>query len=87
MAFGSRTAPTTCAGALSAAYSMPFTSARPDVGRSNPRTMRIVVDLPAPWGPMKPVTTPAATPKLRSCTAVRVPKRLVNASTLIINAH
>ena len=36
----------------------PLTVARPDVGASRPRIMRIVVDLPAPFGPRKPVTMP-----------------------------
>jgi hypothetical protein len=31
--------------------------------------MRIVVDLPAPFGPRKPVTLPGSTSKLRSSTA------------------
>jgi len=41
----------------------------PLVGASNPRIRRIVVDLPAPLGPRKPVTIPGFTWKLRSSTA------------------
>ena len=39
------------------------------VGASRPMIMRIVVDLPAPFGPRKPVTIPGRTVKLRSSTA------------------
>ena len=42
----------------------------PDVGRSSPMIMRMVVDLPAPFGPRKPVTCPAWTVKLTPSTAV-----------------
>ena len=45
--------------------------------------MRIVVDFPAPFGPTKPVTDPAGTPKLRSSTAVRRPNRFVRCSASI----
>ncbi len=38
--------------------------------------MRIVVDLPDPFGPRKPVTTPGVTEKERSLTANVLPKRL-----------
>ena len=36
----------------------PLTVDRPAVGASRPRIIRIVVDLPEPWGPRKPVTRP-----------------------------
>ncbi len=42
----------------------------PAVGRTRPSSIRRVVVLPAPLGPRKPVTSPAATSKLRSRTAV-----------------
>jgi hypothetical protein len=48
---------------------MPRTAVRPDVGRTRPRIERIVVDLPAPFGPRKPVTVPGATVNDRSATA------------------
>jgi hypothetical protein len=35
--------------------------------------MRMVVDLPAPFGPRNPVTVPGAIVKLRECTAVVSP--------------
>ena len=40
-----------------------------DDGWSRPRMMRIVVDLPEPFGPRNPVTTPGCTSKSRSSTA------------------
>ena len=42
-------------------------------GCVEPRISRIVVDLPAPLGPRKPVTTPGFTTNLRSATAVLSP--------------
>ena len=42
----------------------------------------IVVDLPAPFGPRKPRTSPLATRRLRSLTAVKGPKRLVQSLDL-----
>jgi hypothetical protein len=45
---------------------------------------RIVVDFPAPFGPRKPVTRPAAAVKVTSSTAVNGPYRLVTASTEIM---
>src|SRR5699024_6299955 len=56
----------------------------PALGRSNPRIIRIVVDLPAPLGPRNPVTIPGSTAKVRSSTASVGPYRLVNPSTLIM---
>ncbi len=43
--------------------------ARPASGRSRPRIIRIVVDLPEPFGPRNPVTEPGCTVKLRLSTA------------------
>ncbi len=40
--------------------------------------MRIVVDLPAPLGPRKPVTTPALTVKSSSSTASLAPYLLLS---------
>ena len=40
--------------------------------------MRIVVDLPAPLGPTKPVTRPGLTVKERSSTASVLPYRLLS---------
>jgi hypothetical protein len=55
-----------------------LTVTKPDVGASSPTIIRIVVDLPAPFGPKKPVTTPDGTEKLKSSTAVFAPYLLVN---------
>src|SRR4051812_37369998 len=55
----------------------------PEVGGMNPVTMRIVVDLPAPFGPRKPRTSPRSTPKERSFTATFAPNAFVRFSTLI----
>ena len=48
--------------------------------------IRIVVVLPAPFGPRKPVTRPGRTVKDRSSTAVTGPKRLLIRSTSIMPA-
>ena len=53
-------------------------------GRVSPTIIRMVVDFPAPFGPTKPVTRPAATSKLMSSTARRLPYCLVSAVTVII---
>ena len=51
----------------------PLTVARPWLGLSSPRIMRMVVDFPAPFGPRNPVTIPGRTVKLRSSTATVSP--------------
>src|SRR3954453_18252565 len=58
-------------------------TAPPPVGATRPSSMRSVVDLPAPFGPRKPVTAPARTSKLRSSTATTSPKRLLSPWTSI----
>ena len=60
------------------AYGMPKTVADPEVGRTRPSTIRIVVLLPAPLGPRKPVTHPGRASKVRSSTACTRPKRFVS---------
>ncbi len=55
-------------GCLSWSNVLPSNVVRPSP-RSRPSISRIVVDLPAPFGPRKPVTTPGFTSKLRSTTA------------------
>ena len=50
----------------------------PAVGIMKPASMRIVVDLPAPFGPRKPSTSPRPTLNETSSTAVKLPKRLVS---------
>jgi hypothetical protein len=49
----------------------------PASGRSSPTIIRIVVDLPDPFGPRKPVTLPGRTSKLSASTATVGPYRLV----------
>src|SRR5215469_17799292 len=50
----------------------------PDVGRIRPRSILIVVVLPAPFGPTKPQTAPLGMAKLTPSTTVRSPKRFVS---------
>src|SRR5947208_10268182 len=64
---------TSCSGAGWASGAFPLTRTHPDKGRSRPIIIRIVVDLPAPLGPRKPVTTPGFTVKVRSSTASTSP--------------
>jgi hypothetical protein len=45
----------------------------PDVDRSSPMNMRMVVYVPAPFGPRNPATVPGAIMKLRECTVVASP--------------
>jgi hypothetical protein len=48
---------------------------------------RIVVDLPAPFGPRKPVTFPGWTEKVRPSTASVEPNFLLRPSTSITRAR
>jgi hypothetical protein len=57
---------------------------RPEFGESRPRISRIVVDLPDPFGPRNPVTTPGSTVNVRSLTAILSPYRFVTFVTSII---
>ena len=82
-AVASSSEPTSRSGRISASYRRPPTRARPEVGAARPRMIRMVVVLPAPFGPRKPVTWPGRTVKLRSSTAVTGPNRLVSPSTSI----
>src|SRR3954452_15137501 len=47
-------------------------------GSERPASIRIVVVLPAPFGPRKPVTVPGSQPKVTSATTVRPPSCLVS---------
>src|SRR5512136_964731 len=53
----------------------------PAVGAMIPHSMRMVVDLPAPFGPRKPKISPVRTEKLMPSTAVKRPKRLTRSVT------
>src|SRR3712207_3625658 len=61
-------------------------SAVPDVAGISPVIIRIVVVLPAPFGPRKPVTVPDSSSKDTSSTTVRSPYFLVSPLTVIIVA-
>ena len=78
----SRSVPTQLEGFFNSRKSTPSNCARPEVGISRPVHMRMVVDLPEPFGPKKPVTWPSGTVKLRSSTAVSVPYFLVRFETV-----
>ena len=69
-ALASSNAPTSRSGLRISWYSLPPILTDPASGRSSPSIIRIVVDLPAPFGPRNPVTVPGRTSKLRSSTAV-----------------
>src|ERR1700751_1478824 len=58
----------------------------PDVGRSRPRMSRIVVVLPAPFGPRNPVILPGATLNDKLSTATVSPYRLVRPRASIMYA-
>src|SRR5262249_6510774 len=60
-AAGSSSAPTWLSGCRSVWYGCPPMSAVPSSAASRPRMIRMVVDLPAPFGPTKPVTWPGRT--------------------------
>ena len=59
--------------------------ALPRVGCTRPRIIFIVVDLPAPLGPRKPVTRPGRTVNERSSTTARPPYSLVSPLTSIVD--
>ena len=60
--------------------------ARPPSGRSEPVSIFMVVDLPAPFGPRNPRTSPRATEKLIPSTAVNGPNFFTSPSISIIAA-
>src|ERR1700723_95528 len=64
--------------------SNPPTVTVPFVGGIKPVIIRMVVDLPAPFGPRKPSTSPRATEKEIPSTARFRPNVLVRFSTLIM---
>jgi transcription elongation factor GreB len=64
--------------------SLPPTETLPSVGVMNPVIMRMEVDLPAPFGPRKPSTSPRSTEKEIPSTARFVPKTFTKFSTLIM---
>src|SRR5574341_1930268 len=58
--------------------SWPSTYPVPSVGSSNPQSIRMVVDFPAPFGPRKPETSPFLMVKSTWATARILPNRFVN---------
>src|SRR5512145_447298 len=61
--------------------SNPATMPRPAVGARMPQSMRIVVDLPAPFGPRNPKISPLATSKFTRFTATKRPNLFSRFST------
>ena len=59
---------------LSPATSIPSICAVPESGTSTVYRMRSVVDLPAPFGPSKPLILPSGASKLTPRTARTLPK-------------
>ncbi|PSK52165.1 hypothetical protein B0E38_04863 [Streptomyces sp. 111WW2] len=87
-ALASRSAPTWRAAFGSLRYGWPPMVTWPAVGLSRPRIIRIVVDLPEPLGPRKPVTAPGRTWKERLYTAVLSPYRLVRpTASIMLRTH
>ena len=82
----SSSVPTTAPGLGSSTYSLPSIVADPAVGATRPVIIRIVVVLPAPFGPRKPVTVPGSRVKDTSSTTVRSPYFLVSPLTVIMMA-
>src|SRR3982751_942077 len=64
--------------------SKPPTVTLPELGGMKPVTMRMVVDLPAPFGPRKPSTSPRSTLNEMPSTARFRPKAFTRFSILII---
>ena len=54
-----------CRGTAARHGSCPKTDTSPEVARASPSRMRMVVDLPAPFGPRKPCTWPDSTARSR----------------------
>src|SRR4029079_14465637 len=67
----SRRTPTSRPGLGRSANRSPSMVAEPDVGAVSPTMTRIVVDLPAPFGPRTPVTRPGWAVKETLSTAVK----------------
>src|SRR5262249_39222286 len=82
-ACASSNAPTSCIGKRRPRYDVPLMVAVPAFGVSRPRIKRMVVLLPAPCGPKKPVTRPEATSNESPSTATVDPYRLVRPRTSI----
>src|SRR5712671_529103 len=73
--------PTSRAWRASPAISAPLTRIEPESGLTTPARRFLIVDLPAPFSPTSATTSPGATVKLTSLTAVMPPNRFVTRST------
>ena len=82
----SRRTPTSRPGLGRSANRSPLMVAVPDVGTVRPTITRIVVDLPAPFGPRKPVTRPGRAVKETLSTAVKPAYLRVSDSTVIMGS-
>src|SRR3954451_20184893 len=80
----SNSTPTSRPGLGRSANRSPLMVAEPDVGAVGPTMTRIVVDLPAPFGPRKPVTRPGRAVKETLSTAVKPAYLRVSDSTVIM---
>ena len=80
----SSSTPTSRPGFGRSPYRWPPIETRPVLAGVRPTMMRIVVDLPAPFGPRKPVTRPGRATNDTSSTAVWPPYVLVTPSTVIM---
>src|SRR3954451_23456372 len=80
----SSSVPTTAPGLGRSTYRRPSTVAVPAEAGTRPVIIRIVVVLPAPLGPRKPVTVPGSRVNETSSTTVRPPYCLVSPLTVII---
>src|SRR4051812_33115737 len=78
--------PTTAPGLGRSVYGVPSTVAVPEEAGTRPVIIRIVVVLPAPFGPRKPVTVPGSRVKDTWSTTVRAPYCLVSPLTSIMRA-
>src|ERR1035437_2366049 len=58
----------------------------PEFGLSSPQMVFMVVDLPEPFGPTRPTTSPAPTVREMPSTTVLVPNRFTSSSTSSIPA-
>jgi hypothetical protein len=67
----------------SATTSKPLITAVPEVGGRSVVSMRMSVDLPAPFGPRRPKISPSSTVKLSPFTAVKSPNFLTMFRTSI----
>lgn len=76
--------PLRAAAPLKAVCGAPSTRTRPRSGRSRPVSMRISVDFPLPFGPMKPCAVPRAIATLTSSSARVMPKDFERRSTATI---